>query len=85
MSEPKELSGTDLKKIKAKYGVDIYAFSVEAMMGSGKLAPTMEMVEAICDYCSPEDKLMDSGFTKALNYAMKCLGLTFGGEPEKKS
>ena len=85
MLKAKELSGSDLKKIKAKHGVDIYAFSVDAMMGSGKLAPTMEMVEAICNYCAPEDNLMDQGFTKALNYAMQCLGLTFGGESEKKS
>ena len=85
MLEPKELSGSDLKKIKTKSGVDIYAFSVDAMMGDGKLAPTMEMVEAICNYCAPEEKLMDKGFSVALTYAMKCLGLTFGGESEKKS
>ena len=89
MLEPRFLTTKDIIAIKKACGCDLFKMALDA---SSKIndsesidtAFPIELIDAINDHVRGEEgknlKLADS-----IAFAMKCFGLTFGDESEKKS
>ena len=95
--EPRLLNRKELKAIKLKSGVDLHRLMLDVIgkLGTGEDLTIAQMMEAISpdvmdvvlDHVFPNNasKLDEMSYMELMQLTAEILGLTFGGQTEKKS